>query len=86
MEDFKVDVNNIPNFWTTCQVCKKSFNSESKAPINIICCGNIACLACVESVMNKSTEPGTSIKGQFQCAFCESQHCAPAGFDFPLKF
>ena len=63
MEELKVDVNNILSMCTTCQLCKKSFNSESKAPINIICCGNIACLACVESLMNKSTEPGTSIKG-----------------------
>lgn len=49
-----------------------------------MCCGGMACLECVEKVMNKGTEQGISVKGKFLCAFCKSDHCAHKGFENPL--
>ena len=93
MEELKVEPKNFKdNSQTTvasltqCKLCKKNFNSKTRQPINIMCCGNLACLDCVQTLMNKSTERRMSIKGKFLCAFCKSDHCANPGYNLPLPF
>jgi hypothetical protein len=79
-ETIVVAEEKVPISWTSCKICKRSFNCKSRVPINIICCGNIACLDCVETKMVKEgSERGKSVKGKFKCAFsdCGKDHCAP---------
>ncbi len=78
MEEIK-QVSNKPKSWSQCKICNESFNCKSRAPINIVCCGDLACRECVETLMNKVTEPGISARGKFKCSYCDSDHCAPIG-------
>ncbi len=78
MEELKLAYNK-PLSLLQCKLCNQSFNCKSRAPINIMCCGDLACRECVETLMNKGTEPGISVKGKFRCTYCESDHCAPIG-------
>ena len=61
----------------SCSLCKLSFNLKNREPINLICCNEIACRECVESLKMKSDSKELVIKGQFECSFCHSDHCAP---------
>jgi hypothetical protein len=87
MEELKVNGANLaaaanqpPSVsWLQCPLCNLNFNCKGRLPIYMICCGETACLECVETKMNKGQQRGVSIKGKFLCAFCESDHCAPAG-------
>jgi hypothetical protein len=58
-----------------CVLCKLSFNLKVREPVNLICCGEIACRECVETLMIKSESKELVIKGQFDCSFCHSDHC-----------
>ncbi len=49
------------------------------------CCDEIACRECVETLMVKSESKEFVIKGQFECSFCHSDHCAQEGFEAPAK-
>ena len=64
-----------------CSLCKLSFNLKNREPINLMCCSEIACRECVESLMIKSKSKNLVIKGQFDCSFCHSDHCLPFGID-----
>ena len=64
-----------------CSLCKLNFNLKNREPINLMCCGEIACRECVESVMIKSQSKNLVIKGQFDCSYCHSDHCLPQGID-----
>ncbi len=68
-----------------CTLCKMSFNLKNREPINLICCNETACRKCVETVMMKSESKELVIKGKFDCNFCHSDHCAPEGFERPIK-
>ena len=78
MESFK------PSF-LKCSLCKLSYNLKNREPINLVCCGDTACRECVETKMIKSQSKELVIKGQFECSFCHSDHCAPEGFEKPIK-
>ncbi len=39
----------------------------------------------MQTVMIKSQSKDMVIKGQFDCSFCHSDHCAPENYDQPLK-
>jgi hypothetical protein len=69
----------------SCSLCKKPFNLNSREPINLKCCDEIACRNCVESKMIKTKNKDVVIKGQFECSFCSADHCAPEGFIQPIK-
>ena len=58
-----------------CQLCKLSFNLKNREPINLMCCGEVACRECVETYMIKSQSKQLVIKGQFDCSLCHSDHC-----------
>ena len=68
-----------------CSVCKHLFNLKNREPINLKCCDETACRECVETRMMKSESKGLVIKGQFDCHFCHSDHCAPEDFEKPIK-
>ena len=69
----------------SCNLCKKLFNLNSREPINLICCNEVACRDCVESKIIKTKNKEVVIKGQFECSFCSADHCAPEGFVQPIK-
>ena len=68
-----------------CSLCKLQFNLKNREPINLMCCSETACLECVENKMIKSKNKEFVIKGDFECSFCHSDHCAPDGFEKPIK-
>ena len=78
MESFK-------SSFLRCSLCKLSFNLKNKDPISLFCCNEIACRECVETLMIKSENKELVIKGQFDCSFCYSDHCAPEGIEAPIK-
>ena len=83
MEEIKQGQNK-PASWSQCKLCMKSFNCKTRAPIIMMCCGKTACRECVETLMNKGSEQGISVKGKFKCAFCDSDHCANKGYENPV--
>ena len=58
-----------------CSLCKYFFNLKNREPINLVCCHEIACRECVETLMIKSESKELVVKGQFDCSFCHSDHC-----------
>ena len=68
-----------------CSLCKLSFNLKNREPINLMCCSEIACRECVETLMIKSQSKNLVIKGQFDCSFCHSDHCAHKGYHEPME-
>ena len=68
-----------------CPICKHYFNLKNREPIYLICCNQTACRECVETIMMKSESKEHVIKGQFDCSFCHCDHCAPEGFEAPIK-
>ena len=68
-----------------CPLCKLFFNIKEREPINLKCCDEIACRQCVETFMIKSQSKELVIKGQFDCLFCHSDHCAPEDYEKPVK-
>ncbi len=68
-----------------CSLCKLSFNLKKREPIILKCCDETACRECVETLMIKSQSKQLVIKGQFDCSFCHSDHCAHKGFNEPIE-
>ncbi len=68
-----------------CSVCNNFFNLKNREPIILMCCQETACRECVETLMMKSQSKELAIKGQFDCSFCHSDHCAQEGFEAPVK-
>ena len=68
-----------------CTLCKHFFNLKNREPIFLKCCDETACRECVESLMVKSENKELVIKGQFDCSFCHSDHCAPEECVKPIK-
>jgi hypothetical protein len=68
-----------------CSLCKLPFNLKNREPINLECCDETACRECVETLMIKSQNKNPIIKGQFDCSYCHSDHCAPNGFKDPIE-
>jgi hypothetical protein len=73
-------MSSVKTSFLKCSLCKLSFNLKNREPINLMCCGEVACRHCVENVMMKSQSKELVIKGQFDCSLCHSDHCAPKGF------
>ena len=71
--------------YLTCSLCKFPFNLKKREPIMLMCCQETACRSCVESKMIKSDRKEVVIKGQFDCVFCSSDHCALEGYVHPIK-
>ncbi len=67
-----------------CSLCNLSFNLKNKEPINLKCCDEIACRECVETLMMKSEDKKFVIKGEFDCLFCNSDHCAQIRYNEPV--
>ena len=58
-----------------CFECKKRFNLVSREPINMVCCGRVACRYCVKTKMIKTpqnAERAIAEKGDFECTACHS--------------
>jgi hypothetical protein len=68
-----------------CTVCKHFYNLKKREPILLKCCDETACRECVEQNMIKSESKELVIKGQFDCSFCHSDHCAHEGYEKPIK-
>jgi hypothetical protein len=68
-----------------CSQCKLLFNLKNREPISLYCCSNTACRDCIQRDMIKSETKDIVKKGQFECAFCQSDHCAQRGFDQPME-
>ena len=68
-----------------CSLCKLSFNLKNREPINLKCCDEIACRECVETLMIKTQSKQFVIKGQFDCSYCHSDHCAPKELEKPTE-
>ena len=68
-----------------CTLCKHFYNLKKREPIILICCQETACRECVESLMIKTENKELVIKGQFECSFCHSDHCAPEDYEKPIK-
>ncbi len=45
----------------------------------------MSCRECVETLMMKSENKELVIKGQFDCSFCHSDHCASEDYVKPIK-
>ncbi len=71
--------------YLSCSICKFPFNLKKREPIFLMCCHETACRDCVESKMIKTDRKEIVIKGQFECVFCSSDHCALEGYDQPIK-
>ena len=68
-----------------CTLCNHFYNLKNREPIILICCQETACRECVENQMIKSENKEFVIKGQFECSFCHSDHCAPEECVKPIK-
>ena len=55
-----------------------------REPIILYCCSSTACKDCVQKDMIKTDDKYVVKKGEFECSFCCSDHCAPKGFDQPM--
>ena len=64
-----------------CSQCNLLFNLKTREPIVLYCCSNTACRDCIHRDMIKSDVKDIVKKGQFECAFCHSDHCAPEGVE-----
>lgn len=68
-----------------CSLCTNFFNLKNREPIILMCCQETACRNCVETDMIKSQSKEYVIKGEFDCSFCHSDHCAPEECMKPIK-
>jgi hypothetical protein len=50
-----------------------------------MCCQETACRECIETLMMKSENKELVIKGQFECSFCNSDHCSQEDYVKPVK-
>ena len=68
-----------------CSLCKHLYNLKNREPISMRCCEETACRECVENIMIKSENKELVVKGQFECSFCQSDHCASEDSVKPTK-
>jgi hypothetical protein len=78
-------MESVKTSFLKCSLCKLPFNLKNREPINLMCCSEIACRGCVETLMIKNQSKKLVIKGQFHCSFCHSDHCLPQGIDKPVE-
>ena len=78
-------MESVRSSFLKCSLCKLSFNLKKREPIYLICCSETACRECVEILMIKSQIKNLVVKGQFDCSFCHSDHCAHKGYNEPIQ-